>query len=128
MEWRGQPLVWSAAVNALDSGLHPIWVITGAVDLTGHLPDGLTVLPNPRWAEGQATSVQVAVGAARAAGVAALVVGLGDQPLVPPQAWAAVAGADAPIAVATYHGQRRNPVRLAAAVAPPAAGASSRRR
>jgi CTP:molybdopterin cytidylyltransferase MocA len=114
--WRGRPLVWTAAANALGAGLSPTWVVTGAVDLTGSLPAGVTVLPNPRWAEGQATSLQVAVEAARAAGLDAIVVGLGDQPLVPAEAWSAVARTDAPIAVATYHGQRRNPVRLAAAV------------
>jgi molybdenum cofactor cytidylyltransferase len=114
--WRGRPLVWTAAANALESGLSPVWVVAGAVDLTGSLPDGVTVLANPGWAEGQATSLQVAVAAARRAGLDALVVGLGDQPMVTPQAWAAVAGAGAPIAVATYDGQRRNPVCLAAAV------------
>jgi molybdenum cofactor cytidylyltransferase len=118
VEWRGRPLVWTAAANAVQSGLAPVWVVTGAVDLAGSLPGGVTVLTNPRWAEGQATSLQVAVGAARQAGLDALVIGLGDQPMVTPEAWAAVAvaGAGAPIAVATYDGQRRNPVCLAAAV------------
>jgi CTP:molybdopterin cytidylyltransferase MocA len=100
----------------VESGLSPVWVVTGAVDLDGALPDGVVVLPNPRWAEGQATSLQVAVAAAREAGLAALVIGLGDQPLVQPDAWAAVARSPAPIAVATYDGRRRNPVRLAATV------------
>jgi molybdenum cofactor cytidylyltransferase len=115
-EWRHRPLVWWSAAHALASGLAPVWVVTGAVDLGGSLPDGVTVLSNPRWAEGQATSLQVAVAAARNAGLDALVVGLGDQPLVTPEAWAAVARADGPIAVATYDGQRRNPVCLAATV------------
>ena len=43
-------------------------------------------------------------------------VGLGRPTAVPPEAWAAVGAGDAPIAVATYDGQRRNPVGLAAAV------------
>jgi CTP:molybdopterin cytidylyltransferase MocA len=108
--------VWWAVTHAVESGLTPVWVVTGAVDLTGVLPNGATVLPNPRWVEGQAGSLQAAVAAARAAGLPALVVGLGDQPLVRPEAWSAVASSDAPIAVATYDGRRRNPVRLAAAV------------
>lgn len=108
--------MWSAAAHARASGLAPVWVVAGAVDLAGSLPDGVTVLANPRWAQGQATSLQVAVAAARVAGLEALVVGLGDQPLVTAEAWAAVGVAAAPIAVATYDGRRRNPVRLAAAV------------
>jgi CTP:molybdopterin cytidylyltransferase MocA len=115
-DWRGRPLVTWAVTHAVESGLTPVWVVTGAVDLDGVLPDDVVLLANPDWAQGQATSLHVAVGAARAAGLAALVVGLGDQPLVRPEAWSAVARNDAPIAVATYDGRRRNPVRLAAEV------------
>lgn len=45
----------------------------------------------------------------------AMVVGLGDQPFIPAQTWAAIANAPAEqqIVVATYGGLRRNPVRIA---------------
>lgn len=86
------------------------------MDLAAVVPDGVSVLRNPRWEEGPATSLQVAVAAAREAQLDALVVGLADQPLVPSSAWVAVASSDAPIAVATYDGLRRNPVRLSAAI------------
>lgn len=92
------------------------WVVTGAVDLSGVVPAGAEVLPNPDWLEGQATSLQAAVRAARRDGLEAIVVGLADQPGVTADAWRSVAACDAPIAVATYDGSRRNPVRLSSGV------------
>jgi molybdenum cofactor cytidylyltransferase len=114
--FRGHPLVWWAVQHAVESGLARTWVVTGAVDLTGVLPPGVRLIDNPGWAAGQATSLRGAIAAARDEGVTAVVVGLGDQPLIPPSAWAAVASAAGPIAVATYDGRRRNPVKLAASV------------
>lgn len=114
--WRGRPLAAWSIDAAASSGIGPVWVVEGAVDLSSVIPDGVSVLHNPRWEEGQATSLQVAVEAGRAAGLDALVVGLADQPLVPSTAWSAVASSQAPIAVATYDGLRRNPVRLSAAI------------
>lgn len=112
--FRGRPVVSWAVGHALDAGLAATWVVTGAVDLDGLLPPEATLLANPAWAEGQATSLQAAVGAARRHDVAAIVVGLGDQPLIPASAWRAVASAGGDLAVATYHGHRRNPVKLSA--------------
>ena len=115
-DWRGRPLASWAIDAAVESGIGPVWVVQGAVDLSGIVAGTVSLLHNPAWAEGQATSLQVAVAAGREAGLDALVVGLADQPLVRPGAWAAVAASEASFAVATYHGQRRNPVRLSAAI------------
>ena len=116
--WRGRPLVSWALEHAAAAGLARTWVVTGAVDLgaagAGVVPVGVGVLVNPRWAQGQATSLRLAVSAAEEAGLDAIVVGLGDQPLIPASTWVAVAAPTArPIGVATYHGRRANPVRLA---------------
>ena len=116
--FRGRPLVVSAVASALEAGLDETVVVVGEVRLTGVLPPGVTVVENPRWREGIATSLAAAVRHAQAVGHEAAVVGLGDQPLVPGAAWAAVAASTAPVAVATYSGARRNPVRLARAVWP----------
>jgi molybdenum cofactor cytidylyltransferase len=114
--WRGRPLVSWALGHAVAAGLDQTWVVTGAVDLVaaGVVAPDTKVLVNQRWALGQSTSLGLAVEVASAApSIRALVVGLGDQPLVPPGAWRAVAESRGrPIAVATYGGRRRNPVRL----------------
>jgi molybdenum cofactor cytidylyltransferase len=115
--FRGRPVVTWAIEQAVAGGLEQTWVVQGAVDLSGLVPPGVAVLNNPAWANGQATSLQVAVAEARRLGLDAIVVGLGDQPMIPADAWRAVAAATGrPIAQATYQGQRRNPVRLAAEV------------
>jgi molybdenum cofactor cytidylyltransferase len=115
-EWRGHPLVWWAVSNAMRSGLERVWVVTGSAPIGDALPAGVELLDNPRWEEGQATSLQVAVEAASREQLTAIVVGLGDQPLITPEAWRDVAASPSPVAVATYSGRRRNPVRLGSEV------------
>lgn len=116
----GQPLVIHVQHAALAAGLDEVVLVQGAVDLSAHRLDGVTLLHNDRWAEGIATSLHTAVAHAAAVGHDAVVVGLADQPGVPADAWSTVAAApDAPpIAVAVYDRRRGNPVRLAAAVWP----------
>lgn len=109
--FRGRPL-WEWAVGAaVDAALDATFVVVGAVELP--LGDGLTVVRNPSWSRGQATSLQAGVAAAGAAGHDAVVVGLADQPLVGAGAWRAVADTSVPLAVATFEGERRPPVRIA---------------
>lgn len=111
---QGEPLLSHALRAALDAGLDEVAVVQGAEPLDDLVPPGIDVLPNPRWAEGMATSLQVAVAHARRGRHDAVVVGLADQPGVLASAWRAVAAApeQPPIAVATYAGRRGNPVRI----------------
>ncbi len=106
--------VWEHAMgHVLDADFDEVVVVTGAVDLP--LPSGVTVRHNPNWAAGQATSVQVAVTAARALGATAVTIGLADQPFVPATAWRLVAAADEAchLVVAEYDGRPGpHPVRL----------------
>jgi molybdenum cofactor cytidylyltransferase len=112
-------VVWWAVRHALDAGLTVI-VVTGAVPLAGVIPDGAILIANPQWADGQSTSLAVGVAEATRRHAGAIIVGLGDQPEVPTNAWvsmaAAAVNADKPIAVATYEGVRGQPVALGAAV------------
>jgi molybdenum cofactor cytidylyltransferase len=119
VEVEGRPLVRHAVDAAVGADLDEVVVVAGAVDL-GALGPEVTVLANERWADGLASSLQVGIAHARAAGHTAVVVGLADQPGVTADAWRAVAAAsdEPPIAVATYGGQRGNPVRLARSVWP----------
>lgn len=116
--FRGRPVISWVLDSVLAAGFNEVLVITGSADLDGLLPDGVRRLANPRWEEGQATSLQVAVEAAEAAGHRAIVVGLGDQPLVPPAAWRTVGATAGPIVTAEFDGQRRPPVKLDRSVWP----------
>ncbi len=111
--WRGRTVFeWSLA-SVLAAGLDETIVVARDATLWSLVPPGVTRLLNARWAEGMATSLGVAVAHAQEVGHDAVVVGLADQPLVTPAAWRAVAAAtERPVAVATYDGRRRNPVRL----------------
>jgi CTP:molybdopterin cytidylyltransferase MocA len=87
--FRGRPLVEWAVGNASAAGLDETIVVVGAVDVSPLVPPGVTIVPNPRWREGQATSLAVAIAVAAEHGHDAIVVGLADQPLVPVDAWRA---------------------------------------
>ncbi|MGH9098699.1 MAG: nucleotidyltransferase family protein, partial [Acidimicrobiales bacterium] len=119
--FRGRPLLAWAVEPPLEAGL-PVVVVSGPVDLAEPLAcfgAAVTVVDNRRWKEGQATSLLAGVAWCEAARFDAVVVGLGDQPLVPSSAWRAVAGDErAPIVSATFSGRRRPPVRLHRAVWP----------
>ena len=120
VEFRGRPLAQWSLLAADEAGFDQLYVVTGAVDLTDIVAEAVggraTVLANPRWHEGQATSLGVAIAAARTDRHRALVVGLGDQPLVPASAWRSVGAAAGPIVTATFDGQRRPPVKLESSV------------
>lgn len=116
----GRPLVAWSVEAAQRAGLSEVLVVEGAVPLAAALPEGVVLLRNPAWATGQASSLRLALEWCARRDRVAAVVGLGDQPLVPPAAWRAVAAAKVaePIVAACYGGRRRNPVRLARSVWP----------
>ncbi len=117
----GRPVAAHALTAAAGAGLDELVVVTGAVDLSGvltglldeALPVAIKVLHNDRWVEGQAGSLGLAITYAAAVGHDAVVVGLADSPGVPPEAWRAVAAAEAELAVATFAGRRRPPTLIA---------------
>jgi CTP:molybdopterin cytidylyltransferase MocA len=123
----GRTVVAHAVGHARDSGIGRVLVVTGAIELDlspsmNHSPStptagetDVTIVTNPRWHDGQATSIAAAVAAATELDVDAMVFGLGDQPFVPAEAWRRVASAAAEhqIVVASYDGRRGpHPVRL----------------
>ena len=117
----GRTVVEWSIEAAASAQLDATYVVRGATDLP--LPplvaDKVRFVRNDRWREGIATSLQAGVTQARRDGHVAVVVGLGDQPLIRSDAWRLVARATtSPVAVATYRGERGNPVRLSSMVWP----------
>lgn len=109
------------ALRAARDALGEVVVVTGSAEI----PTDVTALPGVRtvhhagWRDGQATSLQAALREVEGdPDLDAVVVGLGDQPGIPADAWRRVASSAAPIAIATYDGRRRNPVRLHRSVWP----------
>jgi CTP:molybdopterin cytidylyltransferase MocA len=110
-ELTGRPVLRHAVDAAVESGIGPVIVVT-AGHVTTPVPPIVTTVVNDAWQEGQMSSLRLGITAAAARGAHSVVVGLGDQPFVRPDAWRSVAAATAPIAVATYDGRRGHPVRL----------------
>jgi CTP:molybdopterin cytidylyltransferase MocA len=126
-DFRGRPLMAWALESALEARLGRVYVVSGAVDpepaltwLAANRPDlpTPTVVPNPHWSTGQASSLAAAVDRADADGCEAVVVGLADQPFVAAECWRLVAEAAGAIVTATFGGVRRPPVKLHRSVWP----------
>ncbi len=102
--------------HLLASAIGPVVVVTGAWHPTTESSvaaiGGATVVDNPRWADGQITSVRLGIATADALGASRVVFGLADQPFVAADAWRTVARTPGPICVATYADRRGNPVAL----------------
>ena len=102
-----------ALQSALAANIGPVAVVWGSVELPRYEgSEAVTYLYNEAWATGMASSVQCALQWASERGLQSVVIGLGDQPCIPPSAWIAVANSTSPLAVATYQGVRANPVKL----------------
>jgi molybdenum cofactor cytidylyltransferase len=86
LDYHGQPFVRCVAQTALQAGLFPVVVITGAnAELVETVLQDLSimVIRNEKWADGQAASIKAAVAALPASAGGAIVL-LADQPQVTP--------------------------------------------
>jgi molybdenum cofactor cytidylyltransferase/nicotine blue oxidoreductase len=120
----GHPLIAWALDAATGTGLDPIVVVTGykrhevgkVVSERFDGFKGITIVHNRRWKQGIASSLHAALEFIDPfTRVGAVCVGLADQPRVGSEAYVRLAAAyadGAEFAVATYDGQRANPVLL----------------
>ncbi len=118
----GRPLVRSAVEQVLAAGLDDVVVVVGReADAVAAAVADLPVrtVVNPRYAEGQSTSLRAGVDALRP-GTRAVVIALGDQPLPAPAVIERLVAAHRetgqPIAVPVYREGRGHPVLFAAAL------------
>jgi len=114
----GRPLVQHAIDAAAAAGLAALVVVLGhepeSVAAAIRLPPGAVTVVNPRYRDGQSTSLHAGL-RALGPGVSAALVLLGDQPTVSAEAIRAVVdagGGAAPIVQARYGGRPGHPVLL----------------
>ncbi len=116
LPWQGEPLIRHVARTAIEAGLSPVLVVTGAhgEEIQAALNDlQVQIIPNSDWEAGQSTSVRAGVGALPGE-TGAAVFFLGDQPQIPMELVHALVEAHAqtraPIVAPSIAGQRGNPV------------------
>lgn len=119
----GVAVVTRAIMAPVEAGFAEVLVVTGAVDIeaalaSGGLAGAVSIVDNPDWRLGMATSLACGLAAAAERGRDAVVVGLGDMPHVDAADWLAVANCgSSPVAVSRWSdGRRSPPVRLASEV------------
>jgi molybdenum cofactor cytidylyltransferase len=121
LTWRGEPFVRAVAKTALETGLSPVIVVTGAYgsDVASAVQDlPVLVAHNPDWQSGQASSIRAGLShlpyPQDRAEVGGAIFLLADQPQVTPAILRALVGEHAatlsPIIVPMVLDQRANPV------------------
>ncbi len=117
-QWRGKSLLVHTVDTALASGAHPVTVVLGAhaAAIRPELSQkSVTVVENPRWAQGMSTSLQAGL-SALPENIAAVVVLLADQPAVRAETVAALIDRYrrtlAPLVIPVFEGKRGNPILL----------------
>jgi molybdenum cofactor cytidylyltransferase len=116
LDYFGRPFVRQAVHTALQAGLSPVVVVTGAVrdEIDAALSGlGVTQVHNPHWRSGMSSSLQTGL-AALPTGCGAVVFMLADQPQVPVGLLTRLVethrGALVRIAAPRVEGRRTNPV------------------
>ncbi|HEU0042508.1 MAG TPA: nucleotidyltransferase family protein [Jiangellaceae bacterium] len=116
VEVDGERLVDRATRLLRDGGCVPVVVVSGAIPLD---VDGADVVHNAAWPTGMGSSVRAGLDALTGSAADAVVIALVDQPWLGPESvrrLISAHGHGAVVAVATYSGQRGNPVLLARSV------------
>jgi molybdenum cofactor cytidylyltransferase len=126
----GRPLLQHVVDAVAAGGAAPVVVVLGheaaAVEAALALPDGARVVVNPDHARGQSTSLRAGVAALAGDDVDAVLVALGDQPRLRPDAVRTLVearlGGAGPILQARYGGRPGHPVVLGREVLPEVLG------
>lgn len=116
--FRGLTVVQHALGAAVEAEFDGVYIVSGAVELRDLIPEGVVLVENHSWELGQATSLLAGVFTAENDGHDAVVIGLGDQPLVGAESWRTVAEAEGDLVTAVFRGRRSPPVKLGSAVWP----------
>ncbi len=116
LNWNGQPFVHVIANTALEAGLSPVIVVTGAwhsevSQAVANLP--VEIIHNPHWQKGQSTSVKAGLRALPPQCGASIFL-LADQPHIPSELLRSLVEThqktNAPLIAPQVNGQLTNPV------------------
>lgn len=117
LDWHGMPFVRSIAMTAMDAGLSPVIVITGAKaeKVETVVKDlGIRVVHNPKWESGQGSSIKAGISSLTGSNSGGAIFLLADQPQVTPSVLRALVQKHAedlyPIVAPMVLEQRANPV------------------
>lgn len=117
LDWRGQPFVRAVTKTALEAGLSPVVVVTGAnADRVKSTLDGLNVniAENEDWQTGQASSIRTGIASLATPNIGGAIFLLVDQPQVTKSVLQALTEKHAeglyPVVAPMVMDQRANPV------------------